>query len=336
MAVAMDWRALWIEAKEAFAAGRRNEARRLARLAAKLAPKQEEPWLLLAALGSPRASKGYLRQALAINPRSSRAIKGLRWAEERLNAEKTRTTKNETSIERFGQLSLPRLSNGGLFGLLLATAAFAAFVWLRPPGLDQGLRIVSAAAAGQVNALFATASFTPTTTYTASPTPTVTSTPTDTPTATLMATATPSATPVPTSAIHSESIQKFYLELPVGVGFNERWMDINLSTQTLAVYEGADLLDSFLISSGHAGSPTITGQFRIWAKVPLQDMWGTGYYVRNVPNVMYFYEDYAVHGTWWHNNFGTPMSAGCVNMSIPDAEWIYSWANVGTIVKVHY
>jgi len=65
-------------------------------------------------------------------------------------------------------------------------------------------------------------------------------------------------------------------------------------------------------------------------------MSGPGYYVRDVPWVMYFYKSYGIHGTWWHNNFGTPMSAGCVNMTIPDAEWMYSWAQLGTIVKVHY
>jgi lipoprotein-anchoring transpeptidase ErfK/SrfK len=50
---------------------------------------------------------------------------------------------------------------------------------------------------------------------------------------------------------------------------------------------------------------------------------------------MYFYKGYGLHGTYWHNNFGTPMSHGCVNLSIPDAEWLYYWAPLGTSVKVH-
>ena len=52
--------------------------------------------------------------------------------------------------------------------------------------------------------------------------------------------------------------------------------------------------------------------------------------------MMYFYKDYGIHGTYWHNNFGTPMSHGCVNLTIPDAEWLYNWASYGTTVKVHY
>jgi lipoprotein-anchoring transpeptidase ErfK/SrfK len=51
---------------------------------------------------------------------------------------------------------------------------------------------------------------------------------------------------------------------------------------------------------------------------------------------MYFYEDYALHGAYWHNNFGTPMSHGCVNMNVADAGWIFDWAPVGTLVNVHY
>jgi len=55
-----------------------------------------------------------------------------------------------------------------------------------------------------------------------------------------------------------------------------------------------------------------------------------------VPYVMYFYRDYALHGTFWHSNFGTPMSHGCVNLKTSDAEWIYYWASVGTLVNVHH
>jgi lipoprotein-anchoring transpeptidase ErfK/SrfK len=49
---------------------------------------------------------------------------------------------------------------------------------------------------------------------------------------------------------------------------------------------------------------------------------------------MYFYQGYALHGTYWHNNFGTPMSHGCVNMPTPEAEWAFNWASIGTPVIV--
>jgi lipoprotein-anchoring transpeptidase ErfK/SrfK len=70
-------------------------------------------------------------------------------------------------------------------------------------------------------------------------------------------------------------------------------------------------------------------------KYEAADMWGPGYYLPAVPYVMYFYEDYGLHGTYWHNNFGTPMSHGCVNFRTEDAQWLFNWASVGTRVVIH-
>ena len=64
-------------------------------------------------------------------------------------------------------------------------------------------------------------------------------------------------------------------------------------------------------------------------------MTGPGYYLPGVPYTMYFYKGYALHGTYWHDNFGTPMSHGCVNLETNDAEWLYEFASVGTLVNVH-
>ena len=74
------------------------------------------------------------------------------------------------------------------------------------------------------------------------------------------------------------------------------------------------LLETFIISSGKKGTPTVTGTFRIYVKYSSAPMSGPGYYLPGVPYVMYFYKDYGLHGTYWHNNFGTPMSHGCVNL----------------------
>jgi lipoprotein-anchoring transpeptidase ErfK/SrfK len=86
--------------------------------------------------------------------------------------------------------------------------------------------------------------------------------------------------------------------------------------------------------------PTVTGQFHTYMKYEYQDMsgyhLGYNYDLADVPHVMYFFEDYAIHGAYWHNNFGTPMSHGCVNVNLPDAAWLYNWAPVGTLVNVHY
>lgn len=119
-------------------------------------------------------------------------------------------------------------------------------------------------------------------------------------------------------------------------GNGERWVDVNLSEQRVYAYEGDTVVNSFLVSTGLPQTPTVTGTYKIWIKVRVQDMSGPGYYLPDVPYVMYFYEDYGLHGTYWHNNFGTPMSRGCVNLTIDDAEWLFNWASVGTVVNVHY
>jgi lipoprotein-anchoring transpeptidase ErfK/SrfK len=64
-------------------------------------------------------------------------------------------------------------------------------------------------------------------------------------------------------------------------------------------------------------------------------MSGPGYYLPGVPYTMYFYKGYGLHGTYWHSNFGTPMSHGCVNLKTEDAGWLYNWASIGTIVNIH-
>jgi lipoprotein-anchoring transpeptidase ErfK/SrfK len=116
----------------------------------------------------------------------------------------------------------------------------------------------------------------------------------------------------------------------------ERWIDVNLSSQTLTAYEGTRPLRTMVVSTGLPGTPTPVGQFRIWIKLRYDDMAGPGYRLRNVPYVMYFHRGYGLHGTYWHSNFGTPMSHGCVNLSTADAGWLFDWASVGTKVVTHY
>ena len=121
---------------------------------------------------------------------------------------------------------------------------------------------------------------------------------------------------------------------------SERWIDVNLTTQTLTAYEGETPVLNSLISSGMWQFPTVTGEFHTWMKYESQDMsgyhLGYNYDLPDVPHVMYFFKDYAIHGAYWHNNFGTPMSHGCVNVNLVDAEWLYNWAPLGTLVNVHY
>ena len=118
--------------------------------------------------------------------------------------------------------------------------------------------------------------------------------------------------------------------------YSGRYIDINLSEQTLYAFESYNLVNQFLVSTGRTGYDTPTGEFHVYGKTELQKMSGPGYYLPNVPYISWFLGDYSIHGTYWHNNFGHTMSHGCVNASIPDAEWIYNWDEVGTPVYVHY
>ena len=115
-----------------------------------------------------------------------------------------------------------------------------------------------------------------------------------------------------------------------------RWIDVNLSTQSVYAYEGDTVVNSFIVSTGTSATPTVTGKYKIWIKFKSTTMSGPGYHLPNVPYAMYFYKGYGLHGTYWHNNFGTPMSHGCVNLRTSDAEWLYYWAPEGTVVNVHY
>jgi LysM repeat protein len=109
-----------------------------------------------------------------------------------------------------------------------------------------------------------------------------------------------------------------------------------LSEQMLYAYEDGQLLRSTAVSTGVAAHPTVVGDFAVYVKYTSQTMTGPGYHLPGVPYVMYFYRDYGLHGTYWHNNFGTPMSHGCVNMPTPESEWLFNWAEIGTPVYVRW
>ena len=120
------------------------------------------------------------------------------------------------------------------------------------------------------------------------------------------------------------------------VGNGERWIDVDLTNQMTYAYEGDVLVNSFVVSTGTWRTPTVTGKFKIYIRLRSGNMRGPGYFLPDVPYIMYFHKSYGLHGTYWHSNFGTPMSHGCVNLSIPDAAWLYNWSHLGTVVNVHY
>lgn len=123
---------------------------------------------------------------------------------------------------------------------------------------------------------------------------------------------------------------------PASSGGGAKWIDIDLSSQRLRAYAGNTVVRTMVVSTGIARYPTPPGRYRIYSKYPSITMSGPGYYLPGVPHSMFFYRGYAIHGTYWHNNFGTPMSHGCVNLTRADAAWLYSWSPIGTLVVIHW
>ncbi|MBA3416585.1 MAG: L,D-transpeptidase [Chloroflexia bacterium] len=121
------------------------------------------------------------------------------------------------------------------------------------------------------------------------------------------------------------------------------WKEIvvSLGQQSVWAYEGGEVVKASLVSTGTGAVPeavTPLGTFQILTKYDIQDMEGNigGYYfVPDVPDVMYIDNlGNALHGTYWHDNFGTPMSHGCINLPLDVAAWVYDWAPIGTAVTV--
>jgi lipoprotein-anchoring transpeptidase ErfK/SrfK len=128
--------------------------------------------------------------------------------------------------------------------------------------------------------------------------------------------------------------------LPVDLKPNERWIDVNLSAQTLVAFEGDHPIYATLISSGKESKikdkdhRTPVGEWRIREKHITTTMDGDGtaagdlpYSIEDVPYVMYFFRSYALHGAFWHANFGTQMSHGCVNLAPLDAKYLFFFAD---------
>ena len=123
---------------------------------------------------------------------------------------------------------------------------------------------------------------------------------------------------------------------PAGHG---RSIVVSLRQQRLWAFDGKKLVRTSFVSTGREGFETPTGTYHILTKLESQTMEGViggeYYNVPNVPWVMYFTDlGHALHGTYWHNNFGAPMSHGCVNLPMDVAAWLYQWAPVGTPVLI--
>jgi lipoprotein-anchoring transpeptidase ErfK/SrfK len=139
--------------------------------------------------------------------------------------------------------------------------------------------------------------------------------------ATLLGPAPPQTEPEATPAVDNLSLA----HQPAYPG--EKWIEVNVTTQQITAYEGETPVFSFTGSTGLTYTPTVLGEFHIYWKLESTLMSGPGYYLPGVPYTMYFYRGYSLHGTYWHNNFGTPMSHGCVNLKTDDAKKLFEWAD---------
>lgn len=316
------------KAKQNYTLGKMQEARLNLSQAVRLDPQNPKIWIALAKVSeTPEDALQTLKRAQKYHPQNEAILR----AKEKLEAKVMASRLTSGVIKRPFIFAIA----GCVAAFLLITAVFS---WNRPQTTLQ-VQPVAAQAIAESTPQPIIETATPTApalsgkqivakdaaraTWTVTPTPSPT--PTNTPTV------------IPTfvsSTAYTSEIR------PFGVSNTDRWIDINLSTQVLKAYEGDQLVFSTLISSGTSEHRTVTGQFRIWLRFQSQTMDGTrlgyDYYLENVPYVMYFFEDYAIHGAYWHNNFGQPMSHGCVNMDTEDANWLYNWASLGTVVNVHY
>jgi lipoprotein-anchoring transpeptidase ErfK/SrfK len=108
---------------------------------------------------------------------------------------------------------------------------------------------------------------------------------------------------------------------------DEKWIEVDVTKQRVTAWEGNTPVMAFISSTGLPNTPTVLGKFNIYWKLESTLMVGPGYYLPQVPHTMYFYAGYSLHGAYWHNNFGQPMSHGCVNLSLDDARELFEWAD---------
>jgi hypothetical protein len=120
---------------------------------------------------------------------------------------------------------------------------------------------------------------------------------------------------------------------------DRKWLDISIRQQTLVAYVGTRPVYATLVSTGRAGMgdpestlSTVRGTFMIYQKEVSSTMDGDddksdSFNLRDVPFVQYFHKGYALHGTYWHDDFGKVRSHGCVNLAPKDAAWLFEWTD---------
>jgi lipoprotein-anchoring transpeptidase ErfK/SrfK len=115
----------------------------------------------------------------------------------------------------------------------------------------------------------------------------------------------------------------------------KKWIEIDISDQHLTAWQGDVPVFETTVSTGKPGYRTLPGVFNVYRKYEQTRMRGVDYDTPDVPWTMYYSGGFAIHGAYWHNNFGTPVSHGCVNLRVPEAKALYEWAPMDTEVVVN-
>jgi lipoprotein-anchoring transpeptidase ErfK/SrfK len=342
------------EAKQAFHRGDRQTARQLAQMAAAIAPQREEPWLILAAISTPRASLEYIKQALLINPESERALRALRWAQDRLAREMpvtmqlplkpsipesvavTQPTKTQTKPKA------PRRKASGLwmfvfpilFLAFTCVALFSLTIW--PGNVSRALALIgseatAAASAGPIGAATGGPAWSAAEIDKATYTPIAT--------ATAIPTVTPTPTALPTDAPTAENTS-----IPAPAADNGKYILVSISEQHLYAYQDNQLVYSFIASTG-MNNATSTGVFHVLDKMPnaygsTWDLWMPNwmgiYYSGTLENGIHALPILSNGTQLWGGYLGTPISFGCIVLGVEEAQLLYNWADVGTTVEIKY
>jgi len=346
--------ALVRDGRAAARSGRRAEARRLFESVLRLDPCNEEAILWWAGLArDPRTVLTALVRVLEINPYNQRARAGIRTVRRQLAA---RSAASDSAQAQHKE-QRPALQENGIRGPQEheeeGEGPRQRSVSGKPIAFGHRLNVFFGGLALFIMALSCVlvavllpnapravwAAFNPTDTPTVTATATSTPTPTATETATATATSTPTPTLTPTytpSPTPTPAPTLAFAVPPIASAPTEgKWIDLDLSDQRLVAYVGTVPVYAIRVSTGVSRFPTIKGQFRIYRKLTSTTMAGPGYHLPGVPWTMYYDRSFAIHGTYWHNNFGQPMSHGCVNLPTPDAKWLFDWTPEGTLVVIH-
>jgi lipoprotein-anchoring transpeptidase ErfK/SrfK len=310
-----DATALLTQGKVLARQGQHRRARsRFARVLAQ-DPYHVEALLWSAALSpDPEQATRHLVRVLEVSPGHPRALAGLEWTRSRARSDR----EERASAPAAEPLAwLDKLLLSGIALVSLAICVVLATIVLDSSGIVR-------------------AAYLPNLTQTNTPAPQVTATPASVPayipTSSAASPATETPTPVRAQPTATRVIEG---DPPAVTSRGVKWIDLNLSDQLLTAYEGDTPILSAWVSTGVPNLPTPVGEYQIYRKVRSQVMSGPGYHLPNVEFVSYFFKGYAIHGTYWHDNFGHPMSHGCVNMTNGDAQVLYEWAPLGTRVVVH-